>query len=223
MQYYLATDQKTIDFNNQKLVSEMYNNGFVFTRLGKGIMQQTRSLRINLDKFELSSENRRILRKTESLSYNAKTIPYEGYTWEIHKLGKDYYSTKFGDSTMSASKIKELFTDSNISNMNLAFEYIYEQASCGYCLCYQNEDLLHYSYPFYDLNLTKDYSNLGMGMMLKAILWSFENNHEYLYLGSVVAKESLYKLQFKGLEWFNTETKSWSEDLEALKNLILQN
>jgi hypothetical protein len=95
----------------------------VFTRKDKGVMQQTRSLRIDLSKFKLSSENRRILKKNEPLLLRPDTIPYPDYTWAIGKMGKDFYTTKFGDGTFSANKIKELVTDENKSNFNRLLSY----------------------------------------------------------------------------------------------------
>jgi len=89
----------------------------------------------------------------------------------------------------------------------------------GYTLSYENEKIIHYGYPFYDLEIPKE-KNLGMAMMINAILYAKEKNKDYIYLGSVVEKKSLYKLQFSGLEWFNTETKQWEQDLEKLKSLV---
>lgn len=224
MSYY-QTANKKVDFQNESEVTESYNNGFVFTRLGKGEMIQTRSLRIDLDKFELSSENRRILKKVEGLRLEVKELPLQNYSWEIHKLGKDFYSTKFGDNTMSAAKIKEMFLDPDKSNMNLALSYELlatgsQLVADGYCLCYQNPTLIHYAYPFYNLEIAKELPNLGLGMMINAIVWAKENGKKFIYLGSVIDLSSKYKLQFEGLEWFNEINKSWSEDLEDLKNLL---
>jgi arginyl-tRNA--protein-N-Asp/Glu arginylyltransferase len=56
--------------------------------------------------------------------------------------------------------------------------------------------------------------------LINAINWSKENNKEYIYLGSVTDSKSKYKLQFEGLEWFNTDTQLWETDLEKLKVLI---
>ena len=57
---YLAWNEKTItDFSNKNIESA-YNDGYVFTRVGKGNMNQTRILRIDLSKFKLSSENKNV-------------------------------------------------------------------------------------------------------------------------------------------------------------------
>ena len=82
-------------------------------------MYQTRSLRIDLKKFELSSENRRVLKKTEDLRLKIEDLPIKNYDWKIGKMAKNFYETKFGKGTFSANKVKELLTDNKKSNFNL--------------------------------------------------------------------------------------------------------
>lgn len=229
---YLSWNEKTItDFSDENIESA-YNDGYVSTRVGKGVMKQTRSLRIDLSKFELSSENKRILKKTEELILNICPIPYEKYTWEIHKLGKDFYEQKFGKGTFSAQKIKELITDTEESNFNQVFVYSLNNADVGYCIALETKNILHYCYPFYNLELS--YPNIGLGMMTKAIVWAKENKlksaalqgtiarHDfaksYIYLGSFSRPTDTYKLQFSGLEWFDGQ--NWQTDLNELKKEI---
>jgi len=215
MDGYLSWDEKTItDFSEQN-INALYERGFVFTRLGKGQMTQTRSVRIDLDKFELSSENRRILRKVENVKMIAIDLPHPNYDWRIHKLGFDFYTQKFGAGTFSANKIKELLT-SKESNSNLLLEYSIENNKVGYCIAYQNNDWLHYGYPFYDL--VNEIPNLGIGMMTKAIVWAKENNKKYVCLGSAQNPAAVYKTQFKGFEWFDGER--WRDDIDELKKIL---
>ena len=161
---YLKWNENIItDFSDKKL-EEMYDNGFVFTRLGKGVMNQTRSLRVDLNKFELSSENRRILNKTQGLNLFEHAIPYSNYDWTIHKMGKDFYEKKFGEKTFSAQKIKELITDKDKSNFNRLFVYVIPARAgiqtldsrlhgndnpVAYCIALETKNILHYCYPFY--------------------------------------------------------------------------
>ena len=213
---YLKWDQKTItDFSSEN-IKILYNQGFLFGRLGRGIMDQTRSVRIDLSKFELSSENRRIMKKTAGLQITNQAIPYHSYDWNIGKLGKDFYDAKFGEKTFSANKIKELLTDNKKSNFNKLLIYKSEAETLGYAICRETDELLHYCYPFY--NLKKDFPNLGLGMMLRAILWAKETNKQYLYLGSAQRPTDTYKLQFEGLEWFDGQR--WSDDLIELKHIL---
>jgi arginyl-tRNA--protein-N-Asp/Glu arginylyltransferase len=238
---YLSWNEKKISDFSDEYIESAYNDGYVFTRVGKGVMKQTRSLRIDLSKFELSSENKRILKKTEELNLNISPIPYATYTWEIHKLGKDFYEQKFGKGTFSAQKIKELITDQEKSNFNQLFVYTLptvilntvknplnqnerdpsvaklpqddSRFPVGYCIALETKNIIHYCYPFYNLGL--NYPNLGMGMMLKAIVWAKENNKQHIYLGSFSRPADTYKLQFSGLEWF--DGKSWQINTEPLK------
>ena len=203
------------DFADSTLTN-LYSEGFVLTRKGKGEMDQTRSLRIDLSKFVLSSENRRVLKKTDGLELQVIPLPYSDYSWEIGKLGKDFYEDKFGVGTFSANKIKELLTDSEKSNFNRLFLYTFENKKVGYSIVYENKDLLHYSYPFYDRST--EISNLGLGMMLRAILHAQESGKKYIYLGSAQRPTDIYKLQFAGLEWFDGET--WQTDEETLEKVL---
>lgn len=216
MSYY-KTNEKKVNWNDTEIMN-YYNSGFVLTRLGKGEMIQTRSLRIDLENFEFNSENRRIFRKVENLSFEVNALPLTDYSWEIHKMGKDFYTRKFGDQTMSASKIKSMFNDIENENMTHSILYKINEEIVGHTLCYIGEKIMHYAYPFYDLDL--DYPNLGMGMMLNAIKYALENDFKHIYLGSVTTAESKYKLQFNNLEWWDTEKQDWSKDLVLLKTLI---
>ena len=57
-----------------------------------------------------------------------------------------------------------------------------------------------------------------MGMMVRAVQWAKDLDKKYIYLGSFQRPGDVYKLQFKGLEWF--DRKAWSEDLNKLKSLL---
>lgn len=216
MSYLSWAEQTITDFSEQN-IDEQYAKGFVFTRLSKGLMNQNRSLRVNLSVFEPSSENRRILKKTEGLKLANETIPFTDYSWTIGKLGKDFYETKFGEGTFSANKIKELLTDKEKSNFNHVLVFKHEDVEkIGYCITAETSDLLHYCYPFYKLDTTMP--NLGLGMMLQAITLAKAEGKKYVYLGSFQRPTDTYKLQFAGLEWFNG-TK-WQKDLELLKTQL---
>jgi len=238
---YLKWQEKTIaDFSEQN-INDLYDHGFLFTRVGKGAMYQTRSVRIDLDKFELSSENRRVLRKIENVAMETTPIPYSNYSWEIGKLGKNFYEQKFGEGIFSANKIKELLTNKEKSNFNLLLVYNViarsnsdeaissptgrsprpdgardDSQPAGYSICYSNAKILHYSYPFY--NLQNSTSNIGIGMMTRAIEYAKKEKRKYVYLGSAKDNAALYKFQFAGVEWF--DGKIWQSDIEKLKNTL---
>ncbi len=210
MEYLSWKEEKISDFSDAN-ITKLYNQGFVFTRIDKGVMHQTRSVRIDLSKFELSSENRRILKKVEAIELNTTPLPYADYHWSLGKLAKDFYEKKFGTGIFSAQKVKEVLTSME-SNFNLLLKY----NDIGFAICYQNSEILHYSYPFYDLE--KAPKDMGLGMMTKAIVWAKEKGLKYVYLGSLQRPTDTYKFQFEGLEWF--DGKEWSADTQAVKNIL---
>lgn len=249
MSNYLNWDEKNIKDSSAKSVTEMYGRGYVFTRLDKGVMHQTRSVRIDLSKFNLSSENRRILKKVANLSSQSTSLPMKDYDWQIGKMAKDFYDTKFGEGIMSAQKVKEMLTDKEKSNFNvlLKFNVNPERSAStgtesgplagssfsaafasserpvstdhsGFTICYSNDTILHYSYPFYDLKTAP--KDMGLAMMTMTIQKMKESGLEYVYLGSLQRPGDTYKLQFEGLEWF--DGKVWSSDLEEAKNILRQ-
>lgn len=216
---YLIFDEIALSNFTSEEINKYYSEGYIFGRRFKGDMYQTRSLRINLSEFETNSENRRILRKNESISLDIKQLPLENYSWEIHKMGKEFYESKFGKGIMSASKIKSMFNDIKDNNQSHVLVYTDEnQSIIGYCLSYLNSEILHYSYPFYKTELINN--TIGISMMTKAIIWAKNENRNFVYLGSVADKKARYKLQFKGLEWWDYKNSQWSKDIKKLKELI---
>jgi arginyl-tRNA--protein-N-Asp/Glu arginylyltransferase len=213
---YLHWNEKTITDFSDANIANLYDQGYVFTRIGKGVMHQTRSLRIDLSRFELSSENRRILKKIEDISFRTVAISLPDYTWEIGKLAKDFYDMKFGPDIMSAQKIKEMLTLTDKSNFNTLLTYAQAGKDIGYAICYESDSMLHYSYPFYDLNNSP--KDIGMGMMTRAILHAKDKGLKYIYLGSLQRPGDTYKLQFSGLEWFDGTI--WAQDVDKAATLL---
>lgn len=215
---YLNWGNKILSEPTNNNIDFAYDQGYVFTRTAKNSMIQTRSVRVNLSKFNLSSENKRILRKTENITLKTAPLPHPDYNWKIHKLGKDFYQTKFGEKTFSANKIRELCQNNETSNFNLLFSFynVVTAQTIGYCVCRQTDSILHYAYPFYDLTDTTP--NLGIGMMTKTIDWAKKIGKKFVYLGSIQNVAGLYKCQFYGFEWWTKTT--WSTDINKIKNIF---
>jgi len=231
---YLNWNTKIVTDFSPASLDALYDQGYVATRVDKGTFNQTRSVRIRLADLELSSENRRILRKVEQVALEVHPLPYADYHWSIHKLAKDFYTTKFGEDTFSANKAKEILSEADKSNFNtlLVFRENAKNSAekgriLGYCIALKTDTLLHYSYPFYKLDEETapggTLSSLGLGMMTKAIEWAKMGGPngqslQYVYLGSLQRPSDTYKLQFSGLEWFDGE--KWRSDIEPLKEIL---
>lgn len=218
---YLYWDEKIITNFSEKNIADMYDRGYVFTRIGKGVMHQTRSVRIDLTKFELTSENRRVIKKA-NIGMTPISLPLDDYDIYVGKMAKDFYEKKFGSGIMSAQKIKEMLTDQDKSNFNTALRYsdLVAGEIVGHVICYMDKEIMHYSYPFYDLNASRD---TGLGMMATAINFGKEQGLKYIYLGSLQRPGDTYKLQFEGLEWFDggpDGTGKWQTDTKAVKKIL---
>jgi hypothetical protein len=196
-------------------IASLYENGFLPSRIREDLYYLARGLRINLQEFVLSSENRRILRKTDYLSMYTSTAADFNYDYRIAKLGKDFFDSKFGKGTMSAYKIKWLFTSGAYSHV-FVYQDKAKENTIGYCVGMMLSGILHYAYPFYDTSYTDQ--NMGMGMMLRAIITAQQQGLKYAYLGTVYTEASLYKTQFKGCEYFTGF--GWNSDVDELKQLI---
>lgn len=199
-------------------VEKIYESGFLPIRSMASVYFLSRSLRVDLNKFELSSENRRILKKTENFS--SKVIPLSDFDYSptVQKMCSNYADEKFGKDVLPTSTIRAIFRNGVYNNI-IVFKDNSSGGEIGYAVCYITKNLIQYAFSFYDLTYLKD--NLGARMMLEAVKWGKENDKSYIYLGSCYSKESLYKIEYKGVEFFNGF--SWSSNMDELKYTIDRN
>jgi energy-coupling factor transporter ATP-binding protein EcfA2 len=94
--------------------------------------------------------------------------------------------------------------------------YILNGKDVGYCILYKSSNIIHYCYPFYDLSFEASY--LGLAMMTKVITEAKDKGFKYVYLGGANASKDTYKLQFKGLEWWDKD--KWNTNIDELKEII---
>lgn len=219
---YLNWDTKIITDFSGKSIEDLYDQGYVFTRVARGVMNKTRSFRVDLKAYVPSSENRRILRKSEHLALSVQPIPFPDYSWKIGKLAKDFYE-KFGDNVFSANKVKEILTDSAATNFNKLLVFTDTRTDSktvgepvGYVICAETAGIIHYSFPFYIEDSTEP--SRGLGMMTKTIEWAKSSGKDYIYMGSLQRPSDTYKLQFLGGEWFDGER--WQADTTPLKEIL---
>ncbi len=204
-----------IYLNNEhgESVDNIYKQGFLATRIQNELYYLSRNMRIDLNKFTLTSENRRVLKKNTDLKLQNYSLKKFDFDYSISKMATDFFKAKFGKSIITPQKLKWICTGDFFSDFLI---YKNNEETIGYCITMQTETLLHYAYPFYKTELIS--TNTGMGMMLKAIEYAQEKQKRYVYLGTAYTKNSLYKLQFNGLEWF--DGGKWREDIDELKEKI---
>lgn len=196
-------------------VEKIYEAGFLPIRSLSGVYYLARSVRVNLSLFEPSSENRRILKKTENIKAKLLSLSDFNYTPQIQKLCKDYSESRFGIGVLPVAAIRSIFTG-GVYNHVFVFEDREKQKEIGFSVCFIADDLLQYAHSFYDLNYFSN--SLGARMMLEAVSWAKNNNKKYAYLGTCYENKALYKTEYKGVEFFNGFV--WSSNLNELKALI---
>jgi len=194
-------------------VAKIYEMGFLPMRSKKDVYYLCRSVRVNLAKFQPSSENRRILRKTENFQHELISLEDFSYTPSVQKTCKDWFDQKFGKGKISTSAIRKIFTSGIFTHV---FVWKKDGQVIGYAIGNFHEGFLHYAHVFLDPQFSK--ANLGARMMLEAVLWAKENDKKYIYLGTSYTRPSLYKTQYNGVEFFNGS--SWSDNIKELKYLI---
>ncbi|MFQ5605322.1 MAG: hypothetical protein ACE5HS_18810 [bacterium] len=175
-----------------------------------------RHLRVDLSQFTCSSENRRILRKCEDISYRLLPRAEFEYTPQWRKFCKNYADIKFGKDVMTYERLDSLFNSKIISHL-LVYTDSENGQDVGITTLYiEGTKLVYYYYAFYDLNYYA--RNLGMYMMTSAVDYFAQLNQQFIYLGTCYSRNALYKTQFSGAQFFNGFR--WSDDLKELKYLI---
>jgi arginyl-tRNA--protein-N-Asp/Glu arginylyltransferase len=195
---------------------QIFNRGFLPASLKLQRYYMCRHIRVRLADYSPSSENRRILRKGEDLTYRLLPIAEFDYTPEWRDFCKTYADIKFGKDIMTYQRLDTLF-DSKVVTHLLVYHDPAQKQDIGLVTLYLEKDkMAYYYYSFYDLNY---YSrNLGMYMMTSAVDYFSRTKKTYLYLGSCYSRNALYKTQFSGAEFFNGV--QWSTNIKELKYLI---
>lgn len=196
--------------------AHIFSKGFLPSSRNLDLFYLCRQVRVNLNAFNPSSENRRILKKGDGIEY--KLIPNDQfeYTESRRKFYKNYADIKFGKDVMSYERLDSLF-HSKIINHVLLFVDTKINKEIGVATLYlEDNTLAYYYYAFYDLNYQS--RNLGIYMMTTSVAFFAQHKFKYIYLGTCYTKNALYKTQFAGTEFFNGFC--WSENLKELKYLI---
>ncbi len=175
-----------------------------------------RHVRVDLGKFTRSSENRRILRKCEDISFRLTPRSDFDFTEEWRHFCKNYADIKFGKDIMTRERLERLLSSRLVTHL-LIFTDTRTGKDVGIVTLYVEEDrLAYFYYSFYDLNYYE--RNLGIYIMTTAVDFFAGQNTRHMYLGTCYSRNALYKTQFAGAEVFNGFR--WSDNLRELKYLI---
>jgi arginyl-tRNA--protein-N-Asp/Glu arginylyltransferase len=196
--------------------ADIFNAGFLPSSRQLDRFYLCRQVRVNLQKFKPSSENRRIIRKGKGIGIELVSREDFDYTPEKRQFFKTYADIKFGNDVMSFERLDALFNSPIISHL-LVFIDLETNEEVGVATLYvEGKSLAFYYYAFYDLNYYA--RNLGMFMMTSAVELFSDSGVKFLYLGTCYSEAALYKTQFVGAEFFTGFR--WSDNLKELKFIL---
>lgn len=188
------------NLKNNLSLKENYEGGLLPQRNSKDYFYQDDnfSSRSSLQPFSLSSENRRILNKTESFCF--QKIPLSDFEFN-NKIQKQISTwVKNLNWNFPTSSIKTVFT-------NHIFNYLYiwsdiNKQICAYSICYFDKDFSHVAYVFYDPAYA--HQDLPIRLAIQVAIDSASQNLDYCYLGrfNPDTKLGYYKRNFPGFEYF---------------------
>jgi len=184
---------------NNLSIEQNYNLGLLPQRNSKDYWYSDSSCRSNLSNFSLSSENRRIIGKTNA--YTFQLLPLSTFHFSPFIQKTIYKWIKEIGWEFPISSVKTIFTDH-------IFNYVYvwqdtDHNVVAYSICYFSESISHIAYVFYDPKLSHD--NLPIRLTLQTIIDSQQKNLKYCYLGRFNPENKLgyYKRELPGFEYFS--------------------
>lgn len=176
----------------------------------------TRQLRVPLAQWQPSSENRRVLRKSETLRCELIPRGQFEYSPARREVWLAFAATKFGAGVMPGERLDRLMNGAVVTHL-LHFTDLATGADAGTVLLFlQAPRVAFYYYAFYPL--APEAKHVGMAMMTRAVEHFARAGFAHLHLGTGYSETALYKAQFEPVEFFNGFR--WSQNLEELKHLI---
>lgn len=194
--------------------SDMLDRGFLPSARDLSRWYLARQIRVNLSHFAPSSENRRVLRKSEGLVFDL--VPSTEFV-----LGPDaketclrYAQERFGDGVMGEQRLEGLFASAMTSHVLVCRDGGRE---IGWTTLLLDRDrTAFYSYAFFEPE--GRVRNLGMVLMTHCVARFADAGFRHIHLGTCYSTKALYKAQFPGVEFWDGTL--WRTDLSALKRMI---
>jgi len=174
-------------------LEEIYNRGFLPFRHRQDLFYLARSCRSNLDNYRLSSENRRVLKRTEGFSFRFKKIT--PINFRTRKKMRDWARAAGWD--IKASTLQSLWQG---TYFNWLLEVKKEDRVVSASLLLSLEKIIHWAYFFVDNSYRQ--ANLAAASGLRTIQYAQKRKNKYVYLGTCYGQLN-YKRNFPGLEFFN--------------------
>ena len=202
----------------------LYCQGFLpYTgnlKIDYDLFYKSRGLRIDLNNFSDTSENRRVNRKTETLQIQLTIHPIESFTdWDAYfEFANRYSEQRIGEDKMPTQRLEYITSRKYLTHI---LTFTSNEKVVGYVLAVLNHNLFHYWFGFYDTALLEKNIPIGKWMMWRCIHFAKESGCQYIYLGNGYLETSLYKTRdFKAIEFY--DGNQWNKELDLLHSLCNQ-
>lgn len=188
MAKYNLTNSNNIQIN--------YNLGLLPQRNNKDLWYLDTSSRANLSYFQISSENRRIINKTQDFSYEFQSLSTFKYNSSVQK--NIFHWIKKLKWDFPISSVKKIFND-HLFNSIYVWKNKDEQV-VAYLICYFSTEISHAAYVFY--NPIFSHKDLPIRLVIQTIIDSHNKDLKYCYLGRFSKEIGYYKRNMPGFEYF---------------------
>lgn len=184
------------NLTNSNSIEENYSLGFLPQRNHQNYWYFDTSSRSNLSDFKVSSENRRIINKTQDFSYDFQPLSTFKYDPSIQKTIVGWIKSLNWDFPISS--VKKIFTNHLFNHV-----YIWKNKNnqvVAYTVCYFSPKISHAAYVFYDPIIS--HKDLPIRLVIQTIIDSYDKNIKYCYLGRFSPNCGYYKRNMPGFEYF---------------------
>ena len=200
-------------------IPDIYSRGFLPYSNNPKSSSRTfylaRSVRIDLDRFSDSSENRRVARKVD-MSIEPNCVPRTSFNTKdpsFRSLCMRYIDERFPKGAMSSKRFSYIL-DHPLTTHFIDFNDD-GGGRIGTVLCSLHKAMMHYWFAFFDHHRMADFP-LGKWLMWRCIHLAQQMDLQYIYLGTCYGVKSLYKARdFSGVEFF--DGMGWNPDIKELK------
>ncbi len=187
-------------------IPEIYDRGFLpytdtrFPLPESPFYYLARSIRVDLRDFSLTSENRRVRRKMETLNPRMQSMARDNFPADedFRAFCRRYARERIGDA-MPDERLDYIFGH---PLLNRIFVFETAEETLGYVWAVDRDDMLHYWFAFY--NTDYRHNGLGKWMMEQVISQAAAEGKRYIYLGTCYGEKALYKVRdFRAVQYFD--------------------
>ncbi|MEL6720169.1 MAG: GNAT family N-acetyltransferase, partial [Bacteroidota bacterium] len=169
---------------------QIYGQGFLPYSSDPSLTLETyylaRSLRVDLNHFADTSENRRVHRKMEHLDIQVEAIAKADLMEQadFFDFCLAYAQERFSNNAMDAARLQYILKR---ESANTILKFMSNGKAIGYVLAIIHENFFHYWYAFFDTALLQEYP-IGKWIMWRSLHWAKEERLSYVYLGTCYGK-----------------------------------